>query len=677
MLLAVYTVAATAGALAAVTGVVAELRKRSAAQTGNQDARVEQAQPAQGKNGSASSPSNAALVVTILLALMGVMTGLSYTGVLHKLPWLRSGSVRACGKPAGSLRIAPYGDLFGFEHPIITSSSTAQQLFNLGMLQEWNYNQEEALHAFQQAAAEDPTAAMPYWGQTYALGPGANRAVVPAAVMYPAFTPDDFPACFEAAQMALTNAKLALEKQPDLQLAQKELAYAEAAVKRFAKGSERQPQRDAAEQAYAAAMRDIGYKYADQHALAIAAESYMNLSPWDYYEDGVLRPTAEVAEKLLREVLEIEPLNPLALHLHIHIAEAASPLRDTPVTAARAEASADAMTSIDGVHNAHLGHLIHMPSHTYVRIGRYHDAVEANIRAWAADYWDNQHCRNAYIPEHNMDLLVYAAGMAGQFETAKLYSQRLRTFNEDMPSSSYSNTYYWVHLVTTYIMYAQWEDILAIKAVPHEARALCMAGGYEYALVVFHYARTLALAAKAAELQSRAPGAQQAQQAQRRAEEENAKLKAAATDVVEEEKTYPGPGLGIYSCEHRRLTDIYVHMADARIAWLRSKQAKAEAVLQAAAELEDQLAYMEPPRLFQPVRQCWGHVLLNATKPGEAQQVFEQDLARNPRNGWSLFGLVRSLEAQGKPCAAQREDLNAAWAHADAPLTSSCASFAL
>lgn len=147
----------------------------------------------------------------------------------------------------------------------------------------------------------------------------------------------------------------------------------------------------------------------DPDAYALAAEAFMNLSPWDYYnQDGSMRPTAATAEQLLRTALAINPKHTHALHLHIHIAEAGSPVAEAgqeAVSAARALGSASTMTDISPQH----GHLLHMPSHIFLRVGQYKQAVLVNKAAYDFDLARGQQCITPYLPEHSINLLVHAA----------------------------------------------------------------------------------------------------------------------------------------------------------------------------------------------------------------------------------------------------------------------------
>lgn len=287
-------------------------------------------------------------------------------------------AVSACASgptPAGSDKPAPlFNDLGDHRHSITTTSMDAQRYFNQGLTLGFAFNHAEAERSFRYAAMLDPQCAMCWWGVAFVLGPNLNAPMGPASAA----------AAWEAAQKAQALASKATPR---------EQAYIAAVAQRYAKqryAKEPPVDRTPLDTAFANAMRDVARQYPDDlDASALFAEALMDLTPWNYYDKGgkPLRPEATEIVTTLESVLRRNPEHPWAIHLYIHATEAS----DNP---ARAESYADTLGSL--VPGA--GHLVHMPAHTYLRIGRYHDAVLANERATAADnsYISQCHAQGTY-----------------------------------------------------------------------------------------------------------------------------------------------------------------------------------------------------------------------------------------------------------------------------------------
>ncbi|KAK9867780.1 hypothetical protein WJX84_008714 [Apatococcus fuscideae] len=656
-------------AFVTVTAAVTELRRRTL--------RNSPASPKEAFEQNLDHTGHRSSVWSIVVSICGgivllfiVLTGWTWL----PLKFAPGAQSQTCTIMSGVDRARFYSNLGGFTHTVLTFSPTAQKLIEAGFLEEWNYNQVEALQSFRLAAELDPSASMAPFGEAYALGPGANRALTNTRMPYPSFSPDDLPACREASKRAMRLAQAALAAKPNSDLAKKELAYASAAMHRFEADHEDSAWA-AAESSYGIAFRDIGQTWQDPHALAMAAEAFMNVRQWDYqHENGTLTWAAQQAHELILEVLHVQPHNPLALHLHMHLVEATSALRAEQLTAAEAEGSAERIAFGKGPWWIGFGHLLHMPSHIFLRIGRYHDAVQANIHAYAADLADEGRCQTPYGPDHNMAMLISAAAMAGEVGTAETYSRRLTNLAKNFPQATVAAG--GPHreasfLLLTWTMHGRWQDILKSPHPGPDDRGLCPARTNAYALAVWQFARTMALAAAAG-------GASPAAAAQN-VTDELAALEAAAANIDPEEPTVPGLGMGIYGCDYHSLGTIYVLVGRARLLILKGQPAAAEGLLKQAVQIEKGMGYMEPPRLLQPVRHYLGYLLLHLGRFQDAQQVFEEDLVEHPDNGFALHGLIQSLNAQSPlshGTADLRLKLQTALEHADVPLTSACPAFA-
>ena len=517
-------------------------------------------------------------------------------------------------------QIAPrLQNLGDYKHPVTTSSPRAQLFFNQGLTLTFGFNHREAGRSFREVARLDPDCAMAYWGQALVLGPNINMPMPPDA---------------EAQAYELIQKAVALKAK----VSERERAYIDALAKRYS--NEDKPDRTTLDRAYAEAARQLSERYPDDlDAATLYAEALMDLRPWNYWtKDGRPYPKTLEIVSVLESVLERNPNHPLGIHLYIHAVEAVKP--------ELAEAGADRLGKLA----PGAGHLVHMPSHIYRRLGRYADASEANVQAIAADEDYITQCRAqgiyplGYYP-HNIHFLWDAASMEGRSEVAidaarkvasKLSAEKLR----EMPML---NSFAVVPLFA-YTRFGKWEEILQ---EPRPADDLLFLAG------IWHYARGLAftatgrLGAAATELESLD--------------------KIAADKSLQDLALFsPNPGAPIIK--------IAAEVLAGRLAAKRGETEKAIAHLHRAVLLEDALVYTEPADWHYPVRQSLGAVLLQADRAAEAETVYWEDLRRNPENGWSLFGLMKSLEAQGKTEQAEEieQRFRKAWDRANVTLTASC-----
>ena len=295
---------------------------------------------------------------------------------------------------------APLFDGMGdHEHPITTRDPDAQRYFDQGLVIDFGFNHAESARSFRAAQTLDPECAMCFWGEALALGPNINVTSNGKVVM----ADDDRRTAFAAIQKAVELSGNASEAERD---------YINALAVRY-NGDPSTP-REPLDEAYANAMRDLYEKYPDDDdAASLFAESLMNTMPWDYWtEDQNPKPRTEEVIAALETVLDRNPRHPMAIHLYIHAVEAST-------TPERAEGPADVL--LDLVPGS--GHLVHMPSHIYYRIGRYADASEANVRAAAVDEAYIAACNAqgfypaAYYP-HNIHFLWASASMEGRSAVA-------------------------------------------------------------------------------------------------------------------------------------------------------------------------------------------------------------------------------------------------------------------
>ncbi len=505
-------------------------------------------------------------------------------------------------------------------HPISTSVPEAQRFFDQGLVLAYGFNHAEAERAFREAARLDPDCAICWWGVSWVLGPNYNVPMAPEAV----------PAAWEALGKALELAPKASER---------ERAYIEALAKRYA--PEVVEDRLPLDRAFSDAMQEVAARHPrDLDAAVIFAESRMNLMPWDLYTpDNQPKPEAAEAIDALERVLAQDPYHPQALHLYIHAVEKVEPLR--------AEPAADRLRGL--VPGA--GHLVHMPSHIYIRAGRYRDALAVNQLADAADesYVAQCHAQGVYplaYHSHNVHFIAAAAAMEGKSSIALAASQKLMHRHDEhhdlmlVPDLAALQFYYSIPFYTM-VRFGRWDEILA---APEPAADLAFPPASR------HFARGMAFLRKG-DLAA--------------AEQELARLSSYADDPAMDELAI----FGINS--FRKVFAVGREVLAGELAAARGDHERAIAHLEEAVYLEDALTYSEPPDWLIPTRQNLGAVLLAAGRAAEAEEVYREDLAVYPGNGWSLYGLAQALEAQGKDAAGVKAEFEAAWAGADMQISAS------
>lgn len=514
-----------------------------------------------------------------------------------------------------------YDGLGSYTRKITTRSPKAQRYFNQGLAFLHGFNHSAAIRSFQQAATLDPECAMAHWAIALAAGPHINYPLVP-------------PPAAELAWKELTLAQQHAEKASPV-----ERALIEALSHRYANP---QPEdRAPLDQAYADAMREVWKQYPkDQDVGAFFAESMMDLRPWNQWTlEGQPNPGTEEIIATLDRVIALNPKHPFANHLYIHAVEA-SPNPE------RADAAAERLRNLQ----PGLAHNVHMPSHIDIRRGRWQQAIETNAKAVEDDRRYRAKLGGTlpglipFYAAHNQHMLAYAALMTGQSKLAMKY---IREMVADLPVEFVKENAAIVESfvalpMEVMVRFGQWDNILAEPENYPDYMPFTRA---------FHHgARAIALAAK---------GETENARKEQRTFQELAQLVPKETAI------------GNNTVES--ILPLASQMIEGEILVAEDKVDAGLAELKGALQKEDALKYDEPPAWMIPLRHSIGANLIKAGRFAEAEEIYRADLKRLPENGWSLYGLSKSLRAQNKDEAksAQRR-FDKAWAKADLKITSSC-----
>jgi len=512
-----------------------------------------------------------------------------------------------------------YNGVDRYHMPITTTSPDAQRWFDQGLQFAYGFNHDEAIRSFEVAATLDPESPMPRWGIAYCNGIHVNNREM---------TEPMWKAGWQAAQQAKRRMDNATPK---------ERALIRAVLARYTwpAPAEQQPY----DEAYADAMERAWMEFPnDPDVSALYAESLMDLQPWDYWtNEGAPKGRTREIVSVLERTLERYPDHPGAAHFYIHAVEASQ-------SPDRAIAAAESLANrVPGA-----GHLVHMPSHIWVRVGRWQDSVKANRAAVAADraYFKHAPPPTLYTLyyAHNLHFLAYGAMMCGQYETAM---QAARDLEREVPEQAVRDMAGLIEgiMPTTYhvmIRFGKWEEVLK-EPKPADYRLVSRA--------VHHYARGIALSALGRTDEAR---------------EEIELFEQAAAEI-------PGEW---YVFENRvdDVLPIARAMLHGELLFREGRHDVAFAHLRRAVAMEDDLVYDEPPGWMLPIRHALGALLMSAGRYAEAEAVYREDLKRNRENAWGLLGLQRALAMQNrtKEADALVTRVAAAWRTSDIEATSSC-----
>jgi tetratricopeptide (TPR) repeat protein len=496
-------------------------------------------------------------------------------------------------------------------HPITTRNPEAQKFFDQGLVLLYGFNHDEAARYFRRAAELDPEAPMPYWGLALSIGPNYNDTAVDE---------NRAKATYDAVQKAVERMARGSATEQD---------YVRALAKRYTSPD---PKSDwkALHLDYSNAMRELVRKYPDDlDAAVLFAESLMMLRPWQLWTaDG--KPASGTLElvSVLESVLKRDPEHPAANHFYIHAVEASPNLERALPSAKRLETLVPAA-----------GHLVHMPGHIYLQTGDYGVAAETNVKASAADraFVERTGATGIYplmYWTHNIHFVAYARAQQGRYDEAKQAAREMvqNVGNADLEMSMQMLEAFHLYPLMVDLRFHRWDEILAAPASRAERK---VHGAFR------EYARAMALAGQG----------------------KTAEAAAARRRFETMRKALPADAMYMINNKGSDLLALAAATLDAQLAWARGDKAESIEQWRRAVEAEAAIQYDEPPAWFYPVRQSLAAALLRNGQAKEAEAIFREAIAKQPRDGRLLFGLWQSLVAQkrdGEAALVERQ-FDAAW----------------
>lgn len=483
-----------------------------------------------------------------------------------------------------------------YRMPVTVTNDSAEIYFQQGINMYYGFHIIEALASFEKAVKFDENFAMGYWGKALAYGPNIN----------------------DLGYSASPAALAAVRKAKDLcsHCTPVEKALIDAMEIRYLPDTSKT--REHLNQLYADAMKKVHTDFPnDADAAALYADALMVQHPWDLY-DKFYKPkpwTLEIVS-VLEKLVKQFPENPGASHYYIHAIEGSEePQRGLEVA-----------NRLGGMMPG-LAHLVHMPSHIYIRAGYYEKGVEVNETA-VKDYYNYLSkypvtANNSFLYlMHNLHMKAACANMDGQYAKAFKFSNETRNSIDSiyLDAGGYFGMYtqyLYMSPLFTQIRFGRWDDLLKEPAIPQKR---------VYANIMLHYGKGLAYARK--------------HQFDKATIELERMRDSVNSPLLQDHPVAFNPGTAAVQVAEKILQGV--------IAEEKNQLTPAVAFLKEAADKEDLMLYNEPKDWLLPARHYLGHTLLKAKQYAEAEKVYREDLRVNPNNGWSLTSLAETLMKQNK-----------------------------
>lgn len=505
-----------------------------------------------------------------------------------------------------------------YQWHINSSSDSARFYFNQGINLYYAFHIIESMASFKKAEKFDNSNAMIYWAQALAYGPNINDYAYAAT-----------PEAFAAAQKAVSLKDNCTPKEKALIIAMAVRYSSDSTISRASLN-----------QQYAEAMKKFKNNFVqDADVATLYADALMLQHPWDYWKhNGDAKPWTPEILSVLENVLRKTPQHPGANHYYIHAVEASK-------NPQRALASADRLGRLmPGV-----AHMVHMPSHIYIRSGNYQQGSKVNEMSvkgygnYLALYPDVKNNVGLYLV-HNLHMQTACAMMRANYSYSNKSAIECRmsfdtSFLSMTPPFGTGMQYLYMTPFINNVRYGKWDAILG--AAPELAH-------HEYAMLLSHWARGMAFAGK----NNLAAAKNELAMMQE-------KMKAPAMLVIMQPFNAPADAAAVAE-----------KILGAFIAEKENDFSKAVHLLKEAVISEDALIYNEPKDWLIPAREYLGNALLKTFKYAAAEKIFREDLIENPHNHWSLNGLYLALQKQrkNKEAAPIKKQYDKAFEGADIPV---------
>ena len=509
---------------------------------------------------------------------------------------------------------------------ISTTSPLAQKFFDQGLRLVYGYYFPEAIASFLEAQQYDPDHPMLDWGLALAMGPNPNSR----KNGFPDDPHADGRKAIEAARAHLPRATPV------------ERALIESLSVQY--DTDRYPDRAVRDEKYIAATRSVLDRYPDDlEAGFMYADALMIRGAWNYWQrDGSPLPGTREAAAALEHLMALEPNHPGAVHLYVHLFESsAEPERALP--------QADRLESLMPKE----GHMVHMPSHIYLRVGQYEKAIASNERSVAADRfflseWGDlpfpmegtYHLSSKTHAPHAWHVLHFAAMLQGNYARALQGAREVDASHSVMtgnPKQQQLPAVWLVHKV-----FGKWQALLAEPAPPTDR--VYLNGAWHY----FGGSAFVGLGELG------------------KAKSELETLTATSRDPALKDVLYRANSAA-------PILAMLCRALSGEIAMAGGQSSEAVLEFEQAVRVQDTLIFNEPPDWPQSMRLYLGAALLKAGRAKDAEVVYREELRGFHDNGWALFGLWQSVQAQGRTAEAKqsRERFDRAWKNADVVLNAS------